>query len=649
MVLARWQRTITDDEGNVLPAAQITVRREATGTPLATLYSNRGGTTPIANPFAADSEGFAAFHVAGGAYQITATSGAFSRTWRYVAIGLAAESDALSSGLRYLFSSSTTDADPGAGYLRFNNATLASVTAMYIDLSTVDGLDLTTYLDSLDDGGSSSNRGTIVVDQAANGAFFVGTVTGSVTSASGYRKLAVTPIATIGTFVADAATNFSFNRSGTDGASATRSALSANRTYYVRTDGSDSNTGLVDSAGGAFLTVQKAIDVIFGTLDLAGFDVDIQLRTGTFGRALITAPQVGKGKVTIRGDSATPANTIMNASAIGEPAGVIEAQNFATLYVRDLTLTCSTTGSGMMARNGGIIYLVTNVRFGACASYHMHAASGSYIEIQGNYSIVGAAQVHIRPGSLSEIRYAPVAITVTISGTPAFSAAFVQAYILGVAANLGTVTWSGSATGKRFDVFENSDINGASLTGLPGDVAGTINSGGQFSGGIKHTIWIPASAMVIDSGPSSGKLNVGGAIIPYIAFDATTQEYVFFNVAMPKGWDEGTLTAVAYWTHPATVTNFGVVWNISLSAFGDNDALNNTYVGANSTDTGGTTSNLYVSPETSTIDAGNTQAENDLLLGFVSRATGDGSDTMAVDAYLIGIKLFYTTNSDTDF
>ncbi len=400
-------------------------------------------------------------------------------------IGLAQEVDALTTGFRYQFATATADADPGAGFLRFNNATLGSVSQIYIDPLSFDGLDLTTLIDSFDDGGSSANRGTIVIDQTANGAFFVGTVTGSVTSASGYRKISVTPVASAGTFIADAVTSFHFLRSGADGANATRQGLTANRTYYVRTDGSNSNTGLVDSAGGAFLTVQKAVDVVFGTLDLGGFDVDIQLRTGTFARAVVVAPQVGLGNITIRGDAGTPANVVMTATAIGEPSGVIETRNGATLFVKDLTLTCATSGSGLQARNGGKIYH-QNLRFGACANYHMHAASEAYIQIDGNYAIVGAAQVHMRPGSLSEIRVS-TAVTVTITGTPAFSVAFIQAYILGVAANLGQVTWSGSATGKRFEIFENSDVNGlSSLTALPGDVAGTVASGGIYGSALRE-------------------------------------------------------------------------------------------------------------------------------------------------------------------
>lgn len=96
MPFAAWQATIVDESGDTQELASIEVRREATGA-LAAIYSDRDGSTPISNPFNADSDGFARFYTAGGAFQIVATLGDFSRTWRHVPIGLAGEYDALPS------------------------------------------------------------------------------------------------------------------------------------------------------------------------------------------------------------------------------------------------------------------------------------------------------------------------------------------------------------------------------------------------------------------------------------------------------------------------------------------------------------------------------------------------------------------------
>lgn len=116
MPLAAWQATIVDESGDVQAGASIEVRRESTGA-LAAIYSDRDGNTPLSNPFNADSSGFARFHVSGGAFRITATKGGFSRTWRYVAIGLAGEYDNLpSTRVRY----NQTQAELSAGLTPVN-------------------------------------------------------------------------------------------------------------------------------------------------------------------------------------------------------------------------------------------------------------------------------------------------------------------------------------------------------------------------------------------------------------------------------------------------------------------------------------------------------------------------------------------------
>lgn len=103
MVLARWQGTIVDDTGDIVPNASVEVRDETPGQPLVSLFSDRDGTIGITNPFTANAEGFAAFHVIGGSYQVRATSGSFERVWRYVDIGTArsVDIDALSGDITF--------------------------------------------------------------------------------------------------------------------------------------------------------------------------------------------------------------------------------------------------------------------------------------------------------------------------------------------------------------------------------------------------------------------------------------------------------------------------------------------------------------------------------------------------------------------
>ena len=94
-----------------------------------------------------------------------------------------------------------------------------------------------------------------------------------------------------------------------------REQLAANRTYYVRTDGSDGNNGLANSSGGAFLTIQKAIDTV-AALDLSIYNVTIQVADGTYGGAVVvSAPWVGSGTVTLQGNTSTPANALLSTGA----------------------------------------------------------------------------------------------------------------------------------------------------------------------------------------------------------------------------------------------------------------------------------------------------------------------------------------------
>jgi hypothetical protein len=133
-------------------------------------------------------------------------------------------------------------------------------------------------------------------------------------------------------------------------------------------------------------------------------------------------------------------------------------------------------------------------------------------------------------------------------------------------------------------------------------------------------------------------------------FDPTTQEFAQFQIAMPKSWDEGTVTFDAIWFHPATTTNFGVVWSMAGVALSDGNALDTAFgTAVLVTDTGGTTNTVYDTPESAGVTIGNGPAENDYVVFQIARVPADASDTLAVDARLLGVRLFYTVNAGNDF
>ena len=58
---------------------------------------------------------------------------------------------------------------------------------------------------------------------------------------------------------------------------------------------------------------------------------------------------------------------------------------------------------------------------------------------------------------------------------------------------------------------------------------------------------------------------------------------------------------------------------------------------------------MLISPTTNAVTlGGGTPAAGDLAFFQVYRDADDGSDTMAEDARLIGVKIHYTTNAATD-
>lgn len=289
MSFAVWQRTIVDEEGNVVPGATITVRQEVAGSPLAVLKADREGVDNKANPFTADGDGFAQFFAAGGAYRITATSGAFTMTWRYEAVGTSAETDAglvsAATPAQWTFNSLTTAVDPGDMMFKLNNADPASATALYIDnlQFTADevGVDATTWLDTWDDNGVAGVRGVLEIFDAATPTlvFHRYRVSGSVVDSTGFRTITLTHLSGTGSLVEGAEYSFVFWAAGAQGISSgslwgagqtlTLSAASTNLTSAdsgkaILNSGTNRNVNLPAASAGlnfSFYTLTNTLTV----------------------------------------------------------------------------------------------------------------------------------------------------------------------------------------------------------------------------------------------------------------------------------------------------------------------------------------------------------------------------------------------------
>ena len=258
------------------------------------------------------------------------------------------------------------------------------------------------------------------------------------------------------------------------GAILAREKLTAARAYYVRSDGNDSNDGLANSSGGAFLTAQKAVDTV-ASLDLGIYDATIYLGATTWTAGTTLKTLIGAGQCIIRGINADSSSTIISTTANDCFGGVFVGQ----YSIQYLKLQTTTSGRGLRAQGAGAVIRFNNLNFGACAQGNMAALVGGYIDATSStYTISGNAQAHIEANDTANVRISSAAVT--LSGTPAFSTAFIFAGRVSSVLAVGT-SFSGSATGKRYDVNSNAVITTlGGVTFLPGDTSGTFSNGGVY-------------------------------------------------------------------------------------------------------------------------------------------------------------------------
>ena len=204
----------------------------------------------------------------------------------------------------------------------------------------------------------------------------------------------------------------------------------------------------------------------------------------------------------------------------------------------------------------------------------------------------------------------------------------------------------GSAVGTTpaIAVDENSVAN---FTNTP--TVGGVEA--KFGG--KETIWVPAAAMYPSTtNPCSNLTQVETTALrpdlKVLDFATGADEFAQFAVAMPKSWNEGTVTFQPFWT--VTGTNAGTVaWQLGGIAASSDDTINTafgTLVATTALAHSGTSNDLMVSVESGACTVGGSPAAADMCFFQINRDIS--ADNQSGDARLLGIKLFFTTDAGND-
>lgn len=246
------------------------------------------------------------------------------------------------------------------------------------------------------------------------------------------------------------------------------------REYFVRKDGSDTNDGLSNTAGGAFLTIQKALEQ--ASWVMAGI-VTINVGAGTYSEFLSFPNQRTNRYVYLVGDAETPSNVVINSTVTSC------AFMSGNALIDGFRLVSASNALWIDGANGPGLNNLRNLVFGGAGTGadHIRLVGQAKAYFSGTITVSAAAASFL---ALEGQSRADLEIdSLVISGTPDFSGAFITAKELSLVKipDTLTTTITGTATGKRYDVRHSSVLlNMQSLT-LPGGTAGTTATGGQYT------------------------------------------------------------------------------------------------------------------------------------------------------------------------
>lgn len=249
--------------------------------------------------------------------------------------------------------------------------------------------------------------------------------------------------------------------------------------------GLDTNDGI----SAPFKTIQGAYDTIAEQYDFGGNRVDLILAPGTYGIGssgfavlFMGTAWVGGGSFNIVGSGGSPSDCLLDAT-LGSFCLYENEPLPGALILFNVKMTSS--GNCITMASVGAPLVLESVEFGLAGFAHMQASfQCAIVTSNTSYIISGGAQYHaFADGGLFDIELT----TITLTGTPAFSQAFVYG-------NSSEQLWYGntfvgSATGTKFlientgmaIVTQSGGFTPADVNALPGNVAGRLTGNATYN------------------------------------------------------------------------------------------------------------------------------------------------------------------------
>ncbi len=388
-----------------------------------------------------------------------------------IASAIAGSAGGGGDGFVYTLSSLTADADPGAGVLRLNNATLASVTQIYIDLVDADGNDITTWLDRIDDAFGTA-KGYIRVGSRSDRTKWILYKATGLTTTTGYRKIPVTHVGT-GTGGAPSTTAsdvfFSFESLGFEGTVPVSSGGTG------LTSISAANRVLASTNGTSYTTTQIVDAMVAAAAAIDGSKIN---------------PAFGSGNISTTGTLATGAATITGNITLG--SGADRTIGFATLAsgtgaalthaAQDVTTGTGgkyTGRSGAGSTNDGDVELTrgtgTSVFLATTANTVVRSASNVLVSVNGVTRIqVTSSVIAI---VVADFRFDTAVTGPMVRQNPTSTASTVGQPFLWAAQDVSGNGSTGGASNRR-----GGDSTGASGTRVGGDIYDRPGTGATANG-----------------------------------------------------------------------------------------------------------------------------------------------------------------------